>query len=280
MVSQKRHFILDIVIALGITLLVIFNIAPIAWGFLASLKTPDEIMTLTPTLFDFHATLENYAQVLQSGFMIGMRNSTLYALGAVLIGLAAGSLAAFGFDRFDFRGKSPLFMVIVASIPLAIGAAALLIPNYIFFARLGMINHWYTLPLIYSVHSLPIAIWIIKGSMEGIPKGLDEAAYIDGASSFTVFRLVILPLTKPAIGAAGLLLFIHAWNEFVAGSVMVDADQLKPVQPLIYAYVGFFGREWGQLTAAAILAVLPIFVIYTLFGRLLISGLTHGAVKG
>jgi len=89
----------------------------------------------------------------------------------------------------------------------------------------------------------------------------------------------VLPLCKPAIGAAGLFLFIHAWNEFVAGSVMVDAKELKPIQPLLYQYIGFFGREWGPLTAAATIAVIPIFVIYALFGRLLISGLTRGATK-
>lgn len=279
MVRQQRSIILNLAIAFGLIVLVVANVTPIAWGFLASLKPQNEIMTLTPNLFDFSATWDNYRQVLESGFMIGMRNSTLYAFAAVLIGLASGALAAFGFDRFDFRGKSTMFLVVVASIPLAIGAAALLIPNYLFFAKLGMTDHWYTLPLIYSVHSLPIAIWIIKGSMESIPKGLDEAAYMDGASSFAVFRLVVLPLCKPAIGATGLLLFIYAWNEFVAGSVMVDASELKPVQPLIYAYIGFFGREWGLLTAAASLAVLPIFLMYCFFGRLLISGLTRGAVK-
>lgn len=279
MVSRRRSLALNLAIALGLVVLVVANTAPIAWGFLASLKSPSEILTYPPKLLAFTPTLDNYRQVLESGFMLGMRNSTLYAFTAVLIGLAAGAFAAFGFERFAFRGRSAIFLVIVASIPLAIGAAALLIPNYLFFARLGVINKWYTLPLIYSVHSLPIAIWIIKGSMESIPKELDEAAYIDGASSLTVFLRVVLPLCKPAIGAAGLLLFIYSWNEFVAGSVMVDADQLKPIQPLLYAYIGFFGREWGLLTAAACLAVLPIFVIYGLFGRLLISGLTRGAVK-
>jgi multiple sugar transport system permease protein len=116
--------------------------------------------------------------------------------------------------------------------------------------------------------------------MEGIPKELDEAAYVDGASSFGVFWRVVLPLCKPAIGAAGLLLFIYAWNEFVAGSVMVDSGDLKPIQPLLYQYIGFFGREWGPLTAGATIAIIPIFLIYALFGRLLISGLTRGATKG
>lgn len=274
---RRRRILVEVVIGLAMLLLAIANLAPLTWGFLASLKTEAEIVT---DQFYFTPTLNNYRVVLDSGFMSGVRNSVLYGLVTVFVALAVGSLAAFGFDRFSFRGKTTMFMVIIASIPLAIGAAALLIPNFLFFTRLGVTNQWYTLPLLYCVYSLPMAIWMIKGSVEGVPRELDEAAYIDGASTFTVFTRIVLPLCKPAIGAAGLLIFIHSWNEFVAGSVMVDATELKPIQPLLYAYIGFFGREWGSLTAAASLAVLPVFLIYCFFGRLLISGLTRGAVKG
>ena len=125
-----------------------------------------------------------------------------------------------------------------------------------------------------------MAVWVIKGSIEGVPRELDEAAYIDGASTFVTFVRIVMPLCKPAIGAAALLIFIYSWNEFVAGSVMVDARELKPIQPLLYSYIGFFGRHWGSLTAAACIAVFPILVIYCFLGRLLVSGLTRGAVKG
>ncbi len=219
--------------------------------------------------------------MIHSAFMTGVRNSALYAVGSMAVALSAGALAAYGFDRFEFRGKGALFLADHRLHPAgdrqrsSAGAEF-----FVYFTTLGMTNKWYTLPLIYAVHSLPIAIWTIKGSMEGIPRELDEAAYVDGASTFQVLWQVVLPLCKPAIGAAALLVFIHAWNEFLAGSVMVDSSNLKPIQPLLYQYIGFFGREWGPLTAAATIAVLPIFFIYALFGRLLISGLTRGATKG
>jgi ABC-type glycerol-3-phosphate transport system permease component len=279
-VKRKRHPAVSALIAVGILTVVVANVLPLFWGLLSSFKPFAQLVTYPPTLFDFTPTLDNYRTVFDGGFMTGVRNSAVYALVAVALGLACGSFAAFGLDRFSFVGQATLFLVIVASIPLAIGAAALLVPKYVYFTTLGLTNHWYTLPLIYAVHSLPITIWIIKGSMESIPRELDEAAYVDGASTFMVLRRIVLPLCKPAIGAAGLFLFIHAWNEFVAGSVMVDAKELKPIQPLLYQYIGFFGREWGPLTAAATIAVIPIFVIYALFGRLLISGLTRGATKG
>lgn len=277
---SRRSLLANAMIAIGVVLIVLFNLAPLFWGVLASFKPVQQLVTYPPTLFDFDATLQHYETVIGGAFMTGVRNSALYSIGAMVIALFAGALAAYGFDRFEFRGKGPLFLLIVACIPLAIGGAALLVPKYLYFTTLGMANQWYTLPLIYATHSLPIAIWTIKGSMEGVPRELDEAAYIDGASTFQVLWRVVMPLCKPAIGAAALLIFIHAWNEFLAGSVMVDSRELKPIQPLLYQYIGFFGREWGPLTAAATIAVLPIFFIYGLFGRLLISGLTRGATKG
>lgn len=279
MVSRRNIFV-SLLIGVGVVLVALFNLVPLVWGILASFKPLHQLVSYPPTLFDFDPTLEHYKTVIGSAFMTGVRNSGLYAIGSMAVALSAGALAAYGFDRFEFKGKGALFLLIIACIPLAIGSAALLVPKFVYFTTLGMTNQWYTLPLIYAVHSLPIAIWTIKGSMEGIPRELDEAAYVDGASTFQVLWQVVLPLCKPAIGAAALLVFIHAWNEFLAGSVMVDAADLKPIQPLLYQYIGFFGREWGPLTAAATIAVLPIFFIYALFGRLLISGLTRGATKG
>jgi multiple sugar transport system permease protein len=279
MVKRRRLWV-DILVGAFVLSLVALNILPIIWGVLASFKPESQLLSYPPTFLNFTPTLENYRLVLGGGFLTAVGNSVFYSFGAVAIGLFAGGLAAFGFDRFEFKGKESLFLLIVASIPLAIGAAALLVPNFLYFTALGLTNKWFTLPLIYGVYNLPMAIWIIKGSMETLPKELDEAAYIDGASSFTVFRKIVMPLCKPALGAAGLFLFIHAWNEFVAGSVMVDAKELKPVQVLVYQYIGFFGRDWGLLTAASTIAILPILVIYGFFGRLLISGLTRGATKG
>jgi multiple sugar transport system permease protein len=155
-----------------------------------------------------------------------------------------------------------------------------LIPTYLMFAAMGITNTWLTLPLIYAAHMLPLAVWIIRGSMDSIPYELDEAAYVDGASSLTVLWRIVLPLCKPALAAVCILVFIYAWNEFVAGSAMVDSKELKPIQPILYQFIGFFGRDWGPLTAAATIAMIPICLLYAFFGRYLVSGLTHGATKG
>lgn len=265
--------------ALIIVLISAINLGPIVWGVLASLRSPRQLMTFPPKLFGSALTLVNYHTVLDNGFLLGVRNSLLYGAAAVLIAMLAGSTAAYGFDRFTFRGRKFWFLVIVACIPLASGAAVMVLPNYLFFARLHLVDKWFTLPIMYAVYSLPMAIWIVKGGLEALPRELDEAARIDGASSLMILVRIILPLAKPVLGAASLFVFIHAWNEFVLGSVMVEAPDLRPVQVLVYQYIGYFGRDWGPLTAAATFALLPVIVLYGLFGRLLVGGLTQGAVK-
>ena len=109
---------------------------------------------------------------------------------------------------------------------------------------------------------------------------LDEAAVIDGCTTLGIIVRIILPLTRPALASAGIFLFMGAWNEFIAASVMVNSVGLRPIQVAIYNYLGFFGREWGPLTAAATVAVVPIIIAFTLLSRMLVDGLTSGAVKG
>jgi multiple sugar transport system permease protein len=260
--------------------LVILNLLPLGWGILTSLKASPDLFRFPPVIFDFTPTWENYERVRASGFAVNLRNSTLYSLGAVAVSLAIGLPAAYAFERFVFPLRRVLFLGVVASIPLSLGAAALLIPNYLYFSWLGLTNHWFTLPLIYAGYHLPMSIWIIRGAIEAIPRELDEAVRIDGGSWFAVIRHVILPLARPALGAAGVLVFVGAWNEFVAGAVMVDDPALKPVQPAIYGFIGYFGREWGPLTAAATLAILPILLAFAFLSRQIVSGLTQGSVKG
>jgi multiple sugar transport system permease protein len=260
--------------------LTVLNLLPLVWGFLTSLKSQPDLFRFPPVIFDFVPTLENYQRVIESGFLYNMRASLIYCLVTVVLVLALALPAAFAFDRFDFPFRRQLLLAVVACIPLSLGAAALLIPNYLYFSRLGLINAPYTLPLIYAAYQLPMAIWIMKGTLEGIPRELDEAALIDGAGHWKLLILVILPLSLPGLGAAGVLTFVASWNEFLASSVMVSDAELRPVQPAIYNFIGYFGREWGPLTASATLAIVPILITFAFLSRLIVSGLTKGSVKG
>ena len=260
--------------------LVVTNLLPLVWGILTSFKPDADLFRFPPTFFDFSPVLDHYERVIVSGFLGSMGITVVYAAITVVTTLLLALPAAYAFDRFEFPFRQTLFMLVVASIPLSLGAAALLIPNYVYFVSIGLTNTWLVLPLIYTAHQLPMAIWIVKGVIESIPRELDEAAIVDGGTHIDVLRFVMLPLARPALGAAGVLAFVGSWNEFVAGSVMVDSPALKPVQPMIYSFIGFFGREWGPLTASATLAIVPILIAFALLGRHIVAGLTKGAVKG
>jgi len=268
------------VITALLCLLVTANLLPLLWGILTSFKPDADLLRFPPVFLDFTPTLDHYERVIVSGFLGSMAANALYAAITVVATLSLALPAAYAFDRFEFPFRQSLFMLVVACIPLSLGAAALLIPNYVYFVYLGLTNTWFVLPMIYTAHQLPMAIWIVKGVVESIPRELDEAVIVDGGGHGQILRFVMLPLARPALGAAGVLAFVGSWNEFVAGSVMVDAPELKPVQPMIYSFIGFFGREWGPLTAAATLGIVPILIAFGILGRHIVSGLTKGAVKG
>jgi multiple sugar transport system permease protein len=280
--TGRRHMASGwgIVVTILFALLAILNLVPLMWGVITSLKGASDLFRFPPVLFDFAPTAANYERVFDSGFLTNVGVSALYSVATVIAVLVLSLPAAYAFDRFEFPLRRLLLLLVVASIPLSLGATALLIPNYIYFTRLGLTNSWLTLPLIYTAYQLPMAIWIVKGTIESIPRELDEAAISDGATYRQILLLIILPLCRPALGAAGVLAFVGSWNEFLAGSVMVDDPALRPIQPAIYNFIGYFGREWGPLTASATLSILPIIIIFALLGRLIVSGLTQGSVKG
>jgi len=257
----------------------VIMLLPFIMAFLGTVKTDQEILAYPPKLIASQVVLDQYRGIWNAGFWSYMRNSLFYAAVTILLGLAMGIVAAYGFDRFRFRGQKVMFFMVVASIPMSIGSSSILIPTYMYLAKLGMVDKWYTLPILYTLYNLPMAIWILKGSFEMVPRSLDDAARIDGCNTFGVLWRVGIPLIRPGIVSAAMFLFIGAWNDYLSGSVMVTSTKLRNIQFSIYSYLGFFGREGGELTAAAAMALVPIILLFVVLGRHLISGLTNGSVK-
>lgn len=257
----------------------VLNLLPVFWGVLTSIKPTKIIAAYPPKVLGFEASLEHYRQIFHSGFLQNIGISIFYAVCSIIIGLLLGYFAAYGFHRTKFRGKTFLFYLVIAGIPLSVGSSALLIPNYLYFLSMGLNNHWYTLILIYTAYNLPMAIWVIRGGIEAVPLEIEEAAAIDGCSRAYTVGLMVPRFILPSLAAAALFFFIGAWNEFIVSSVMVDNTSLRPVQLAIYYYLGFFGQEWGPLTASATTAIIPILLVFTIVGRFMISGLTTGSVK-
>lgn len=276
-ISKNTAKIFEIILFL---FLVVFSLIPIIWGALTSFKSKREILMYPPKIFNFTAVLDNYKIIIEGGYLQNFLNSVFYSLLSIIVGLLFGMLASYGMQRYNFFGKKFLFFMVVAGIPLSIGSAALLIPNYLYMANMGLTNKPFTLPILYAAYNLPMAIWIMKGGLESIPVEIDEAALIDGCSrSYIIFRLIPV-LNRPAMASAALFIFLGAWNEFIVAAVMIDSAELRPLQLTIYHYMGFFGLDWGLLTASAIFAVIPTLIVFTFLGKLLVSGLTQGSVKG
>lgn len=258
----------------------IISFTPIYWGIVTSLKEVNEINAYPPKLFGFDITFTHYERILESGFLRCTLNSIFYSAVAIIAGIILGYLAAYGFERRNFFSKKLWFYVVVIGIPLSTGSSVLLIPNYIFMMKLGLTNHWYTLPLIYTAYNLPLCIWLLISGIRALPIEIEEAARIDGCSQFYIITRLIPPMIKPSFAAASLFIFIGAWNEYITSSVMINGDKLKNIQMAIYDYLGYFGQEWGPLTASATVAIIPILLVFTFLGRQLVTGLTAGAVKG
>lgn len=261
-------------------LLVILNLTPIVWGLLTSLKTANDINRIPPILVGFKPTIQHYAQVIRSGFFKSVLNSTFYCVLTIALTTVVAYLAGYGFARRNFPLKKFLFYVVIIGIPLSGGSSALLIPNYMSMIKLGMLNHWYTMPLIFTAYHLPTSIWMMIAGVKSIPVELEEAARIDGVNQTYIITRILPHLMKPSYAAAALLTFIGVWNDYITSSVMVSVSNLKTVQQIIYDFMGFYGRDYGPLMASSMLAVVPIIIVFVLFGRQLISGLTAGAVKG
>ena len=263
-----------------IIIILIVNLTPLVWAFLTSFKTEREINSYPIKIINFNYTLENYFYVYGNRFLEAFTNSILYSLAAIIICVLLASMASYAFSRYKTRLMNFLFYLVVLGIPLSIGSSALIIPNYTFFAKFGIINKFYTLPLVYIAYNLPMAIWITLGGIRMIPYEIEEAAIIDGSSRAYIIFNMIPRLNKPALACAALFVFIGSWNEFIVSAVLINSPRYRAIQVAVYEFMGYFGLQWGPLMASTTLALIPIIILFSFLGRQLISGLTAGATKG
>jgi multiple sugar transport system permease protein len=259
-----------------LALLVLF-LFPLLWIVGLSLKTRMQVFA-SPPLFIWTPTLQNYATMLGTGaFQTAFINSLVISIEAVLLSICVGVPAAYAFARFRFAGRSPLFMALLVMRMLP--PIAVLVPMYVLFSKLGLAHTRFSVVLAYTTFSLPLVVWIMRGFFEELPRELEESAWVDGASRFTTFRLVVLPLVRPGLVAATILTLLLAWNDFIFAAVLTtDATRTLPV--LMASFSGDVGVDWGSMTASCVLVVLPVLLFSFAAQRHLVAGLSSGAVKG
>jgi len=260
------------------SIVVLFALFPIVWGLSTSLKPTSDILRLPPVILPSPPSLEHYRTLIETGIGRYVLNSAIVSFFTVALSLMLGTLAGYALARFTFRGKAAVMFVIVAvmSIPLP----SLVVPTFTFLALLGLTNSLVGLVLLYTAYQLPITVWILYGYFQTIPTQLENAAMIDGYTRMQALRKVVLPLSGPGLVAAALFVVTFAWNDFVVAVAMNSSDEVRTLPVAIYNYLGFFGREWGPLTAAAMVSIVPIIVVFVVFQRYFLSGMTGGSVKG
>ena len=254
--------------------LLVFFLFPLAWMILSSLKTNLQA-TAYPPIWLFWPTLQNYADVFANNpFFHYMVNSAVIAILAVGVSLLCGLPAAYTLARYRQSSLGFLFLM-VRILP----GIAFLVPLFVIYRRLGMIDTLGGIALSHIIVVLPLVIWIMAGFFEDIPRELEEAALIDGCSRTGTFLRVILPLSKPGIVAATILSFIASWNNFIFVLILGGKDTVT-LPMAVYSFVSFEDVNWGGLTAAATVITVPILVLSLIVQRYLAGGLTMGAVKG
>ena len=244
------------------------------WMVTLSLKTQVDAAGYPPHFFRFAVTFDNYAEVFRRNpFLQYVWNSTVVAAGSTLSGLAVGLPAAFSIARWRQQGLA--LTVLVARI---IPGISYLIPWYVLFRHLHMVDTYPALILTHLVVGLPLIIWVLIGFFEDVPAELEDAALIDGCSYYGSFWRVALPLVRPGIVAAGILSFIFSWNNFLF-SVILAGRHTRTLPIAVFNMINYEEISWGPLAAAATMITLPVIVLTLIVQRHIVSGLTFGAVK-
>ena len=258
-------------------LVTVLALLPFAWAFVTSLKPERQIFALPPRLLPETITLYNYGRAVDHGLLLALFNSSVISFATVALVLTAGSLAAYALARVRFRGSQLALFLIIA--PMMIPGLVNLVPTYIMMAKLGLLDSYQGLILIYWVHSLPLAIWILRGFFQTIPRELEDAAAVDGASRLQSLWSIVLPLSQPALAAVALLVFLNAWNEFVIASIMTSSALMRTAQVFLYLNMTDVGVNWGEMMAAALAINLPVLALFLVLQRRFIAGLTAGALR-
>jgi multiple sugar transport system permease protein len=269
----------------------IFTLLPIYWIFVTSIKSAKAVQGPRPTFIpwvDFAPTLAAFQSIFGTGGGYGvsglgnltvlMRNSFIAAFGSALLALVLGTMAAYALTRFRYRrwkNKDIAFWIVAQRM---FPPVALIVPFYILFNQLNLLDRLPTLVIVYTAGNLPLVVWLLRDYFAALPIEIEEAAMVDGASRFGAFFRIALPLALPGLVVAFLFAFVFSWNEFLL-ALTLTLDKAKTLPLQLAGNVSVQGTRYWDIAAQGLIVMLPPLLIALFLGRYLIRGLTMGAVK-
>lgn len=266
-------------VAIGVA--IVWSLAPIYWMVATSLKSSAEVAQPNPTLYPHPLTFGNYGGLFGGPFPFGsfLTNSVGTSIVTSMITVMISALAGYSFSRGRYFMKGVLSYIVLATqmLPLAV----LLVPLYLEFLDLHLLNTYVGLVIGYCSFSVPFGTWLMKGFIDGIPIEIENAAQVDGCSGLAVFFRITLPLAVIGVVTTGVFVFINTWNNLLYPLTLITKLHRQTLPPgLLLSYTGQFKTDWGGMMAAALLTTLPLAIAFFAIQRFLVRGLTSGALSG
>jgi multiple sugar transport system permease protein len=276
--SSGRRLGAQIILYGILVLVLLWTLTPLVWMVLSSFKPTESIISPTPDVV-FGPTFENYTNLLSgAGSLLGYAKNSLLAAGiSTVISVVLGCLGGYGLARTHFRGKQHLSFWIISTRMAPI--AAVIVPLYLIFRNLNLLDSVWGLVVAYLTFNLPFAIWLMNAFFADLPPELEESALVEGATRFQAFWRIALPLVTPGVVTTAILCFLFAWNDYAFAQTFSGPDS-GTIPILAAQLVTQTGIDWGALTAIGTVVVLPMIAVGLAVRRYLVRGLTLGAVKG
>lgn len=253
---------------------------PFLWTLSTALKPRAQVLVYPPRWIPSPVVFESFRTlwtIKDGAYRLYTLNSLIVALATTTLVVILSTLAGYGFSRMKFPGKWALFAVLLST--LMIPHQSILVPLFTLMKRLGLLNTYWTMILIYTTFQLPLSTFIMKNSFDSIPAALSEAAALDGCTDLGIFRRIMLPLVGPGIATIIVLVFMWSWNEFLTALVFTTSQQLRTLPVGLSDFVANYTIEWNLLCAGGVYSSLPIVVLFIFLQRYFIRAIVSGAIK-
>jgi multiple sugar transport system permease protein len=280
MFRRKASLIWYVFIVMVLIFIITWTFFPMYWMLSTSIKEEIEVFNLPPTFWPNNPTILNYLNLSQGANSISrfLFNSVIMSLGTIITSIIFVTFAGYALSRFRFKFRRGILMSIIATqmFPLVI----LLVPLYLFYVQTRLLNTYIGLLIGFTSFSIPFGIWMMKGFVDSVPIGIEEAAMIDGCNRFQVVFKIVVPLIMPGLVAIAIYSFLQAWNNLLFPLTLINDIKMKTLPPgILLTFGGEFKHDWGGMMAASAITSIPVVIGFIFLQRYLVEGLTMGATK-